>query len=440
MSGRASAFAHEPPNNDAAILSTHVVGLRSSCCDTLFSIEVGKYTCPIHGDNGTLDVEYNYARLKKAVSPSSLATSKQAGMWRYLPLLPIHPAATLPTLLVGDTPLYPAQNLAARFGLGEVWVKDEGRQPTGSLKDRASALAVALAMAEGADIITTASTGNAAAALAGLCAGTGLAAVIFVPATVPPAKLAQLLAYGARVTLVDGSYDDAFTLCLEAAQRYGWYIRSTGFNPFMTEGKKTVAYEIAEALNWSVPDVIMVGVGDGCILGGIHKGFRDLLALGWISHMPRLIGVQAAGSDYLYQAWQRNDTIMQGPGIATSTIADSLAAGLPRDRFKAMTAVHATNGGFVRVSDDEILAAIPALARSCGVFCEPAGAAALAGLSAAVEQGLIKSGERVLLVATGNGLKDILNAGKAVKDSRQLTLHCPPNLAQFSEKFFAGDA
>ena len=422
------------------ILSPYVSGFRSSCCEQIFSVEAGKYTCPIHGDAGTLDVLYDHDRLKGAVSRSTLGTSdspKNVGMWRYLPLLPIHASAQLPPLLVGNTPLYPAKKLADELGLANLWVKDEGRQPTGSLKDRASALAVALALAEGAKVITTASTGNAAAALAGLCAGTELSAVIFVPASVPPAKLTQILAYGARVVLVDGSYDDAFELCLEAAERFGWYVRSTGFNPFMTEGKKTVAYEIAESLNWTVPDVVMVGVGDGCIIGGIHKGFRDLLAMGWTDRMPRLIGVQAAGSDYLYQAWKRNDSVMHPPGITATTAADSLAAGLPRDRYKAMDAVRSTGGAYVRVTDDEILAAIPKLARACGVFCEPAGAAALAGLVASVEQGLIERDESVALIATGAGLKDIQNVTRALTDSHQLMVRCSSNIEQFAKSFFA---
>lgn len=425
------------------ILSSYVTGFRSSCCEQIFSVDAGKYTCPIHGVEGTLDVLYDHERLKNSVSRSSLGTSatpRNAGMWRYLPLLPIHPDAPLPPLLVGNTPLYAAQKLADQLGLAALWVKDEGRQPTGSLKDRASALAVALALSEGAKVITTASTGNAAAALAGLCAGTELSAVIFVPASVPPAKLTQILAYGARVVLVDGSYDDAFELCLEAAERFGWYVRSTGFNPFMTEGKKTVAYEIAESLNWSVPDVVLVGVGDGCILGGVHKGFRDLFALGWTDRIPRLIGVQAAGSDYLYQAWKRNDTAMHPPGITATTAADSLAAGLPRDRFKAMDAVRLTGGAYVRVSDEEILAAIPKLARACGVFCEPAGASALAGLFAGIEQGLIEKDESVALVATGGGLKDIQNVTRALNDSHQLMVRCPSNIEEFAKSFFAESA
>jgi threonine synthase len=193
-----------------------------------------------------------------------------------------------------------------------------------------------------AAVVTTASTGNAAAALAGVAASVGQPTAIFVPATAPEAKVAQLLAYGATVLLVDGSYDDAYELSLRCAERFGWYVRNTGFNPYMTEGKKTAAFEIAEQLGWDVPDAVVVGVGDGCIIGGLHKGFCDLRALGWIDLVPRLIGVQAAGSDYLAQAWERGEDVLTKAPVAARTVADSISVGLPRDRLKAMRAVRDT--------------------------------------------------------------------------------------------------
>jgi threonine synthase len=239
--------------------------------------------------------------------------------------------------------------------------------------------------------------------------------VIFVPKSAPQAKITQLLVFGATVLLVDGTYDDAFDLCLQAAETYGWYNRNTGYNPYMTEGKKTVSFEIAEQLDWQAPDVVFVSVGDGCIIGGVHKGFKDLLAMGWIEQMPRIIGVQAAGSNYLAEAWAQNEDVLTKPAIQAHTIADSISAGLPRDRLKAMTAVRETNGAFITVTDDEILAAIPALARGCGVFAEPAGAAAYAGLVKAVDQQLVSSTDRIVVINTGNGLKDVASAMKAVE-------------------------
>lgn len=402
-----------------SVLSPAVIGLRSSCCGEVFDPAVG-FSCPAHGpEAGTLDVVYDYGRIVSW--PPQSRSGGLRGMWRYLPMLPVRPDLALPTLSVGDTPLVPAPRLADRLGVAALWIKDEGRQPTGSLKDRASALAVVLARAEGVDVVTTASTGNAAAALAGLCAAEEMTAVIFVPASISEVKLAQLLVYGAQVVLVDGSYDDAFALCRQAAETWGWYLRSTGVNPFMTEGKKTVVFEIVEALEGTVPDIIVVGVGDGCILGSLHKGLRDLLALGWITRMPRLIGVQARGSDALYRAWTSGLDVAP---IAATTVVDSLCVGLPRDRWKAMAAVRETGGAFVAVSDADILAAIPELAQGSGVFAEPAGAAPLAGLRAAKVQGLVGRGDSVVLIATGSGLKSAL--ATTVGDVRQRVVRCSP--------------
>jgi threonine synthase len=325
---------------------------------------------------------------------------------------------------VGWTPLYPAPRLAAQLGLEHLWVKDDGRQPTASFKDRASAIAVVKAQERGAKVVTTASTGNAAAALSGLCAAVEQRNVIFVPRTAPQAKIAQLLVYGSTVMLVDGTYDQAFELCLEAAHEFGWYNRNTAYNPYMSEGKKTAAYEICEQLSvgarravpLQAPDAIFVPVGDGCIIGGIHKGLCDLLALGWIDTVPRIIGVQAAGSSPLVDAWERDLRGWEMEPVEAHSVADSIVAGLPRDRIKALRAVRETAGAFIRVEDDEILAAIPALGRGCGVFAEPAAAAAYAGLVKAVEQGLVKSDDRIVVLATGSGLKDIASAMKAVRN------------------------
>ena len=288
--------------------------------------------------------------------------------------------------------------------------------PTASLKDRASAVAVVKAREVGADIITTASTGNAAAAMAGLAASIGLPAVIFVPKTAPPAKIAQHLIYGARVLLVDGTYDMAVELTLQVAKEFGWYNRSTGYNPYMTEGKKTAALELCEQLGWEAPDRIFVPVGDGCIIGGIHKGLKDLLALGWIDHMPKIMGIQAAGSSALVDAWERGLQGWEMTQQPADTLADSISAGLPRDRNKALAAVRETGGAYLRVSDQEILNAIPVIARHTGVFCEPAASAAYAGLVKAVAQGMVSPDERVVVLLTGSGLKDIKSAMRTVPE------------------------
>ena len=407
---------------------TNVVGLTCVICDTTYPADYTGYVCPDHGNEGILDVRYDYERIGATLSRESLAGDGDRTMWRYRPLMPIAPDAEVPPLTVGGTPLYDAMPLASLLGIAKVLVKDEGRQPTGSLKDRASAMAVVKAQERGASIITTASTGNAAAALAGLAASVGQRNVIFVPASAPEAKIAQLLAYGSTVVLVDGGYGDAFDLCMDASSEYGWYNRNTGYNPFMTEGKKTAGLEILEDLSWEAPDSIFVSVGDGSIIGGVHKGMKDAFALGWIDRMPHIFGIQATGSDYLVQAFENGDDVLTKPPISADTIADSISADLPRDRIKAMAAVTETGGSYLRVSDDEILAAIPTLARGSGVFAEPAGAAPFAGLVAAVDLGIVGPDDRVVILATGSGLKDVASAMKAVAAVGTEPVRVDPNL------------
>jgi len=394
---------------------THVLHLRSLISGRTFRTDEIDYVDPEYGADGVVDVVYDYDAIKRDISRESLRHNEDRSMWRYKPLLPIAADAELPPLQIGWTPIYPTPRLAADLGLRHLWVKDDGRNPTASFKDRASAIAVVKGRERGARIITTASTGNAAAALSGICASVGQANVIFVPEKAPAAKVAQLLAYGATVMLVRGTYDDAVELCLKAADAYGWYNRTTGFNPYMTEGKKTASLEICEQLGWQAPDRIFVSVGDGCIIGGLHKGLKDLMALGWIEKMPKLMGIQAAGSNYLAEAWANNEDVLTKPPIDAQTVADSISAGLPRDRLKAMAAVRKTGGAYLTVSDDEILAAIPTLARGSGVFAEPAGAAAYAGLVKAVANGMASPDERIVVLNTGSGLKDVVGAMKGVE-------------------------
>jgi threonine synthase len=397
-----------------------VLGLECLLCGAQYRVNDVTYVCPRHGNEGILDVTYDYEAIARRLSRSALAGRGDRSMWRYLPLLPVDPeharALIDKTILagVGWTPLLAAPRLAESLGIPDLWIKDEGRQPTASLKDRASAIAVLKAREMDSRTITTASTGNAGAALAGMCAAVSQRNVIFAPMTAPPGKIAQLLVYGSNVLLVDGTYDNAFDLCMTAAAEFGWYNRNTGYNPYMSEGKKTVAYEICEQLRWRAPDRIYIPVGDGCIIGGVHKGLKDLIALGWIDRMPRLMGVQAAGSAALADAWERGLEAKDMLPIIAQTVADSISAGMPRDRLKAMRAVRETGGAFIRVTDDEIIASIRTLATGCAVFAEPAAAAAYAGLVKTVAQGGISSGERVVVLATGSGLKDVSAAVRSV--------------------------
>jgi len=287
---------------------------------------------------------------------------------------------------------------------------------------------VARAREIGAEVIVTASTGNAGAALAGMSAAIGQKAVIFAPKSAPPAKVAQLLVYGARVLLVDGSYDDAFDLTIQAADEFGWYCRNTGYNPFTAEGKKTAAFEIwewwiAEHREWHAqgdprdqhpPLTVFVSVGDGNIISGIHKGFEDLLTLGWINRLPRLIGVQAEGSAAIANAFHANTEVIAP--VSAKTIADSISVDLPRDGVRAVRAARQTGGTYITVSDQDILAAIAALG-PLGIFAEPAGAAAYAGLVKAVEQGIVSAEDPILVLNTGFGLKDVRAAMQAVAEA-----------------------
>ena len=382
------------------------------------------YTCPDDGAN--LDVRLDFDRIRSTSSPESIAASGEPSIWRYLPLLPVGEPGHRGTPLwaVGWTPLFTPRRLADRLGLRDLWLKDDGRNPTASFKDRASAVVVGRAQEIGAGTVVTASTGNAGAALAGMAAAAGQPAVILAPRTAPPAKVAQLLIFGATVVLVDGSYDQAFDLTIEAAAALGWYCRNTGYNPFTAEGKKTAAYEVCEQLTgtvgarhavplheWVTPDVVIVSVGDGNIISGLHKGFRDLHDLGWIPRMPRLIGIQAEGSAAVQRAFAAGATEIQP--VRSETIADSISVDLPRDGLRALRAIRETSGTCLAVPDEAILEAIRELGTTEGIFVEPAAATAYAGLKKAVHRGAVDPNERIVVLLTGNGLKDVRAAMEA---------------------------
>ena len=389
----------------------HVVGLKCVDCRREHRIGEVEYVCASCG--GNLDVLYDYDGVRAELSKAGLADDRNFTMWRYRPLLPINATSAVPPLTVGWTPIYDCKKLAERYGPKQVLIKDDGRNPTASFKDRPSALAVVKAQEAGARIITTASSGNAGSALAGMCASVEMQSVIFVPAYAPPAKIAQLQIYGATVVIVEGTYDEAYDLCIEASRRFGWYQRSTGYNPFTREGKKTAALEIAEQLNWDVPDKVFVAVGDGNIISGLWKGFNDLHRIGFIDRLPQMIGVQSDTASAIVDAANGDGNVREAPA---NTIADSINVGKPRDATMAVRAIRESGGSGVKVSDEEIVAAIPALARETGVFAEPAAAAAYAGFVRACESGAIKSDERVLLMLTGNGLKDVDAARRSVKE------------------------
>ena len=377
------------------------------------------YTCPNCG--GNLDVVLDFEHIKHKYQPEDIFSRTDYSLWRYLPLLPITDPGgeTTPLHFAGWTPLYSPPALAKKLGLKQFWLKDEGKNPTASFKDRSSAIVVGRAREINAEIVVTASTGNAGAALAGMSAAIGQKAIIFAPKTAPLAKIAQLLIYGANVILVDGNYDSAFDLTVEAAHEFNWYCRNTGYNPFTAEGKKTAAFEIWEQIILQQDEdsrelCVFVSVGDGNIISGIHKGFKDLLKLGWLKKMPRIFGVQSEKSAAIANAYfSDSETIIP---VSATTLADSISVDLPRDGVRAVRAARETAGSYITVSDEEIIQGIGELGLF-GIFAEPAGSTGYMGLKKAIATGLIQEDDPVVVINTGNGLKDIRAAMMAVQEA-----------------------
>lgn len=392
-------------------------GYHCSLCGKEYQEDDVQYVCPL--DGGNLDVILDYEHISRKYRVEDITSRRDSSLWRYLPLLPVNDPGGegTPLRMAGWTPLYSPPSLAEKLGLKHFWIKDEGRNPTGSFKDRASAVVVARAREIGAEVVVTASTGNAGAALAGMAAAVGHKAVIFAPKSAPPAKIAQLLIFGAQVLLVDGSYDQAFDLSVQASKEFGWYCRNTGYNPFTAEGKKTAAYEIWEEVilgmnSMNHPLAVFIPVGDGNIISGIHKGFKDLQALDWLEVMPRIFGIQSEGSAAIANAFFARTEEIQA--VVADTLADSISVDMPRDGVRAVRAAVQTDGAYIKVPDNDILKAIAELGR-VGIFAEPAGATAYAGLLKALEQGHVGPGDPILVLNTGNGLKDIKAAMQSVE-------------------------
>jgi threonine synthase len=377
-----------------------VAGFECLKCGQSYGPDEARYTCPSCGTEGILDVLYDYERAAGMLTREALERSRRNSLWRYLPLLPVQSEDAVPSLRAGWTPLY---DVCGLLGLDSVFIKDDSRNPTASLKDRATAVAMARATTERVDAVAAASTGNAGCSLAGFAAAQGTPCYIFVPASAPRPKVAQLLVYGATVFAVDGSYDDAFDLAMEAIERFGWYNRCCAVNPFLVEGKKTVAFEVAEQLGFKVPDKVFVSVGDGCIASGVAKGFREFAEIGLTDRVPAIVGVQAEGASAMATAFMSGEELRP---VNACSCADSICVGHPRNWRKAVRGIRASGGDMMTVTDDEILRAIPELARSTGVFGEPAGVAAFAGLTKAVREGSVGKNETVVVLMTGSGLKD----------------------------------
>lgn len=374
------------------------------------------YTCP--ACDGNLIIRNAFETNLSLVKQSDILNKPEYSIWRYAPLLPVRDPGFnhSPLHRIGFTPIYSGDSLASELGIKKLWLKDESGNPSGSFKDRSSAIVIARGFDIDRTVSITASTGNAGAAMACAAASCGCTAIILAPRSAPPAKIAQLQCYGAKVVLVDGSYDDAFELSKLASQEFGWYNRNTGYNPFTAEGKKTAAFEIWEQILRHLPKDetvnIFVPVGDGNIISGVAKGFEDLLALGWISKLPKLIGVQSEGSAAIANAFNQNASHITP--VQAQTVADSISVNLPRDGMRAVRSVQRANGFYVIVSDEEILQAISALGR-IGIFAEPAAAAAYAGLKRTIQNQQIDPGETNLTLITGSGLKDVQAAMRATQ-------------------------
>jgi threonine synthase len=424
-------------------MNPYLIGFRCSTCGKVHAPADVTYTCPI--DGGNLDAVYDYERMKREINPRDIASNPDRSVWHYASLLPTTLDSSPSTLhsplsSFGWSPLYRAPALEQALDIRRIWLKDDSRLPSSSFKDRASAMVIAKAMAMGVKTICVASTGNAAAALSCLCAGTDLRAVIFVPEGTPEGKLAGILIHGATVYMVRGSYNDAVDMATAACEKFGWYNRSTGVNPYTREGKKTAGLEIAEQLarfdgeemrRWGdeghhltappphslthspfkAPTAVIVPVGDGNIISGVHKGFYDLHQLGWIEAMPRFIGVTATLAPSLFRAWQAG--VETFDDIPSTTIASGISVDRPCDGIMALRAVRNTAGGMVETTDEEMLDAMKALAAQAGVFVEPACAAAYSGLIHARKNGMIGANDEVVLQLTGSGLKDTRSALRA---------------------------
>jgi threonine synthase len=386
-------------------------------CARRFAADELCYTCPDCGPlAGTLDVIYDLVALQRDIASETMRARPEPTIWRYHELLPVGDLGGVVPIPVGMTPLTPLDVDLGAAVPRRLLAKDDTRMPSASSKDRASAVAVAHARQLGRRRIAAASTGNAASSLAMFAARAGLECFIFVPASAPPAKLRQIQAHGAHLFAVDGTYDQAFELCAAFCAELDCYSRNTATNPVLAEGKKTLALEIWEQLGGRAPEMVVVPVGDGCILSGVYKGFADLLALGWITDMPKLVGVQAAGSAALAAAWRAGRDTCEP--VDAHTVADSISVSQPRDQRKALRAMRQTGGFFVTVSDEAILDALSLLATRAGMLVEPAAAAPLAGLLQAVSEGSIATDTEAVLLHTGHGLKDVHALEKAARADR----------------------
>ncbi len=398
---------------------SHYYYLCSNCGKDFPAYKIEReliYLCPSCGEakrnqplKGVLIIKYDYQEIKKGNLKDKLANSKCGEIWNFPEILPLEfdrknnnypliDETRLKSLSLNSAPL-----IKIDYNRFKLFAFDDTRNPTFSYKDRASILVVMKAIQLGIKNISAASTGNAGSSIAGICARFGLHSNVFVPKTIPESKRIQIQAYGANLFIVDGTYDDAFDLCLEVSNKKKWLNRNTAYNPLTIEGKKSAAYDILIAFNQKIPDNIFVPVGDGVIIGGLYKGFLELKELDLIEKLPRLIAIQSSGSNQVVRYFKSKKFELQ----SAETIADSICASVPRNLYMADEAITKSGGFAIEVSDEEILSAQKEIIQKFGIFIEPSSAASFAGFKQAVSSGLCTGNELNLLMFTGNGLKDM---------------------------------
>jgi threonine synthase len=404
----------------------HVQGLRCRECGREYSA-APIFTC--EWCFGPLEVAYDYDAIAASVSREKIAAGPLS-LWRYSDLLPVRGDAAV-DLGTGFTPLVRADRLAAELGLGEVWVKNDTRNPTNSFKDRVVSVALSKALEFGFKVAACASTGNLANSVAAHAAHAGLRSYVFIPADLEQGKVVTTAVYGGNVVAINGNYDDVNRLCAELAGIYDWAFVNVNMRPFYAEGSKTLAYETAEQLGWSVPDHVVVPVASGSLLTKIRKGFEELHKVGLIDEEPqvRVSGAQAVGCSPVAKAFIENEDTIRP--VKPSTIAKSLAIGNPADGYFALDVVRSTGGGFGSVTDDEVVDGMRLLARTEGIFAETAGGVTIATLKKLAADGVIRSDERVVVYITGHGLKTL----EAVSPTTGPTATIAPTLDAFHEAF-----
>ncbi len=404
----------------------HVQGLRCRECGREYDA-APIFTC--EWCFGPLEVAYDYDAIKASVTREKIAAGPLS-LWRYSDLLPVE-ADTAVDLGTGFTPLVRADRLAAELGLGEVWLKNDTRNPTNSFKDRVVSVALSKALEFGFKVAACASTGNLANSVAAHAARAGLKSYVFIPADLEQGKIVTTAVYGGNLVAIKGNYDDVNRLCAELAGIYEWAFVNVNMRPYYAEGSKTLAFETAEQLGWSLPDHVVVPVASGSLLTKIRKGFDELYKVGLLDAEPqvRVSGAQALGCSPVAEAFiEKADTIKP---VKPATIAKSLAIGNPADGYFALDVVRSTGGGFGAVTDDEIVDGMRLLARTEGIFAETAGGVTIATLKKLAADGVIRPDERVVVYITGHGLKTL----EAVSGQCGPTATIAPTLDAFHEAF-----